>query len=61
MLFPIVTDFHVLQFDAMLSDAHCGLHISFSCQSCDNLANTENNETNESVCTVSKAVWDSST
>ena len=57
LLFTAVKEFQILLFDPMLSDVHCGIHISLSCQP-DNPTVIEANQ--DDVPTVFRAAWDAS-
>lgn len=57
LLFTLVNDFKVLPFDPMLSDAHCGIHISLASHP-DRLVDlsVQDNDTQS----ISRAIWDKS-
>ena len=51
-LFPYISEFEVLPFDPMISDAHCGIHFSLIC----NEIELKQNLNVESI-TVNRASW----
>ena len=57
LLFTLVNNFEILPFDPMISDVHCGIHISFSCHPDSSVdLNLQDNDTQP----ISRAIWDKS-
>ena len=55
-LFPYISEFEVLPFDPMTSDAHCGLHFSLTCNDINREQHTH--DVKISV-TITRAKWNS--